>query len=485
MKYSIFFSYSWKDRPIAMRIYDDLVNSGLSVWRDQVSGNYGVNIYSEVSETIKQCEGYILLDSSNSRQSDWVKNEYRMFEASKKLNPNKKIAICLVEDKDKVHTLAQVFEGHNLTKYYDFSEIALYDNQGKYNTAISQLCSFWNKDYVGTSVTPSLRDFEDEISIFDIREEDRRILLSDYEAIKLRQKQIFSNVDKRLEILLEDCEKLNISVASPYIALATLQINAKKYEDARTTFFNITKKFPYDPRGWRGLGSALFELTLYKYAIDAFDKAIVLTEQISRMRERPSDIEKELEKYHEVNHKKYLNVTKINKAASYARLEQWRTALEIYKEVYYSKKEAGQIYPELFLGISHCYEELKKPEKMREILLEGLYYFPGDFELNREFGQSCCQIGDIKAGIKVHEFLVKRFPSNIEVHSELLFLLKIRGLYEDFKDYYFASKKLIPVSSDDFYYMGHIEYMVRNYTRALEMYQKSDSDFPYYSELWE
>ena len=41
MMNKIFFSYSWKDLPIAVRIYADLVRNGLSIWRDEFSAETG------------------------------------------------------------------------------------------------------------------------------------------------------------------------------------------------------------------------------------------------------------------------------------------------------------------------------------------------------------------------------------------------------------------------------------------------------------
>ncbi len=76
---NIFFSYSWKDRAIAMRLYNDLARSGLKVWIDQVKGDQGVNFYYEVKDRINSCSGFILLDSANSRKSNWVKDECQWY----------------------------------------------------------------------------------------------------------------------------------------------------------------------------------------------------------------------------------------------------------------------------------------------------------------------------------------------------------------------------------------------------------------------
>lgn len=52
----IFFSYAWRDRPIAMRIYYDLIRSNLKVWRDQIDGEPAANFKEEFLRKIEECD---------------------------------------------------------------------------------------------------------------------------------------------------------------------------------------------------------------------------------------------------------------------------------------------------------------------------------------------------------------------------------------------------------------------------------------------
>ena len=72
MSSSIFFSYSWRDNQIAMRIYADMVRSHLKVWRDQVDGRPTGDFVEEFNAKIDECDYFLILDSPNYRhRSNW------------------------------------------------------------------------------------------------------------------------------------------------------------------------------------------------------------------------------------------------------------------------------------------------------------------------------------------------------------------------------------------------------------------------------
>ena len=68
----VFFSYSHRDKQIAQKIYWDLINSGISVWRDQINGEPCANFKEEFLKKVEECEIFFVLDSQNYRtNSTW------------------------------------------------------------------------------------------------------------------------------------------------------------------------------------------------------------------------------------------------------------------------------------------------------------------------------------------------------------------------------------------------------------------------------
>lgn len=57
----VFFSYSHRDKQIAQKIYWDLINSGISVWRDQINGEPCANFKEEFLKKVEDCEIFLSL----------------------------------------------------------------------------------------------------------------------------------------------------------------------------------------------------------------------------------------------------------------------------------------------------------------------------------------------------------------------------------------------------------------------------------------
>lgn len=482
--YNIFFSYSRKDYALAVRIYDDLRRSGLQIWRDVVSCPYGIDFSKEIKNKITEYDGFILLDSCNSRQSRWVIEEYRLFRELRTSYPTKTLAICRLHDMELINTQPVFFEGHDLIKYFDFSGLKLYDNETKYRDAIYYLCEYWGVQYKANYVEPTEKDFEDEISQVNIKDEDRRVLLSDFSNILLRSLQLFPSTEQRIKVLIKDCEYLGIKAASPWLQLGIIQDSNQKWVKAFDTFEKASTIFPFDPRSWRGLGASCIRLELFSDALDAFYRALDLTEKISDLRLPELNEIEELNNYSRTTHLQFIDDIRLHIAFIYQKLNKWLSALEWYSVVYESKLSHNQTYPELFIGLSNCYEAVGNSYKRKDILEEGISYFPGDALLHCEMGRLYFETHQFELAIKCSEFIIEREYDLIKSYSELLILLKITSNKVAFNYYFKKAGQFIPQTSLEHYYYGHILYMANEFRTAKKHFKQYQGEQLTYREIW-
>jgi len=75
--YSCFISYSTKDQEFAGRLYADLQNKGVRCWFAPQDIQAGKKIHEQIDEAIRAHEKLLLILSSNSMNSEWVKTEIR------------------------------------------------------------------------------------------------------------------------------------------------------------------------------------------------------------------------------------------------------------------------------------------------------------------------------------------------------------------------------------------------------------------------
>jgi tetratricopeptide (TPR) repeat protein len=471
---SIFFSYAWKDRPIAMRIYEDLVRSGLQVWRDQINGEYGSNIQKQITEKIGQCDGFLLLDSPNSRQSKWVQIECTLYEEYK----DKKLAVCLVESEQQTHVHQELINKQNIIKYFDFSEIIMYDNDKKYADSINRLCDFWDIKFKLESDSPTSKDFEDEISTAKITDDERVIFINDFRVAQLRLEQKYTSVESRLKTLISELEIYEIEAITPYLLLSTHLFQNENYGEAHRILTKTTRLFPLDPRGWRNIASIQYNFEDYQSSLFSYSKAIELVEKISNIREKNDD---KLKRYHPSNHLHYLNALKLNKAASFVKLEAWHEAIALYNEVYHSTIKENRLHPSLFIGLSDCYEALNVYRLQEHILIEGLQYYPSEYQINVELARLYFTIKNYSKAIDIYKFLLTINNEDFVVYVDLLFLLKEIKNYSEFEYYHNQATKTTPQDAQGWYYLGYIYFLGSDNYNAMNCYYKSDGYSEYYS----
>jgi uncharacterized protein YjbI with pentapeptide repeats len=75
--YSCFISYSTKDQKFADRLYADLQNKGVRCWFAPHDIRGGEKIHEQIDEAVRMHERLLLILSTNSMKSPWVKTEIR------------------------------------------------------------------------------------------------------------------------------------------------------------------------------------------------------------------------------------------------------------------------------------------------------------------------------------------------------------------------------------------------------------------------
>ncbi len=390
----------------------------------------------------------------------------------------------MIQPEEAVFKYPELFHGQNQIRYFDFSRIEIYDNDGYYSTGICSLCEHWGTDYYVFSDIGSVKDFEDELSTADLPSQERENIVHDFNLTRLKIRENNPRAEERVKILISDCEELNIYCATPYLMLGIHLANKKNYSDAYRTFNKIVENYQNDPRGWRGLGGVLFYLRRYEEATQAFDKAIVLTEAISKLKDSDKYFHLKLSIFHETRHLHYLDIIKLNKAASFFRMGKPKDALIIYEEVYQSKLTNNNLHPELFIGLSDCFEALEYFENQETILWEGIYHFPGNCRLHIELGQLYFKFAALDSALFHYQFVIDREYLDLEAYSEFLLLAKLNGSLSIFYKYVDQAFTIESANERDYYYLGHIWFMVGEKKLAKQYYRKSKKFDKPYSKIW-
>ena len=95
---SMFISHSWKDKPIARRIGNDLRKYGVDVWIDEASIKIGDSLISKIREGIDKVDFLVALISRNSIESEWVTKELDIAMNQEISNKRVKVLPVLLDD---------------------------------------------------------------------------------------------------------------------------------------------------------------------------------------------------------------------------------------------------------------------------------------------------------------------------------------------------------------------------------------------------
>lgn len=471
----VFFSYSWKDQAIAMKIFYDLTRSNISVWRDQVNAEKtDFNFLESIFKVIDNATYFLLIDSPHSRTSFFVSQEIQYFLKKQAEDSNKKLILCLVGNQEETHQTAELFYQQNYRNFFNFSGIKVYDTHKKYRNSITQLIENLGGNFVPWTDLPDGKDFEDEISATKISDEDRKSLISDFDTFKLRYQNNFPNLDRRLLTLIDDCKNMGVSSITPYISLgvfyaeqAKIENNLKKLAKAKNIFIKSCKQFPNDPRAWRGLGGTAFHLENYEEALHAYTKAREVTIKIQNK-----------------NHLKYLNLIRKNRAETLIKLEKVEEALAIFIDLWTDANRNSHLNPNHFINVAFCYFFLNNYTRCEAILLEGLKHFSEDASILIELGDFYRETQYYKNAIYFYEKVVKYCPESISLLASLSDLVCFHDDWWKFEKYANLVFKLTPNTELEHYLVGKIYFLKGESYQSRYFFNQSNGKIgPYYDEL--
>lgn len=101
MNYSVFISYSTKDLSVVNYVKNLLENYSIQVYVAEYTAPPGVDLTNHIKNSITSCDLFILLWSSNSKNSEWVTPEIALASANNKtiipvvLEPNLELPVFI------------------------------------------------------------------------------------------------------------------------------------------------------------------------------------------------------------------------------------------------------------------------------------------------------------------------------------------------------------------------------------------------------
>lgn len=387
------------------------------------------------------------MDSENYRlNSRWCKVEIDHFFNTKQKSPNKTLVVCLIQKNGEWRNIDKGFELINLHKYYDFSICGIYDNQRKYDQAINDVCKCLNANYTPWHKMPYEKDFEDELAQIrnNISDEDRKSLLSDYETIRLRSLQKHLNVDDRIRIWVEDCNRLKVKSIFPYLISGIRQAETEDWQNACKTFTEATRSFSNDPRAFRGLGSSLYYCGKYSEALVAYNTALSLIDSPDNKKHR--ECRKEILQ---------------NKAVVFQTLGEYQQALSAFALAYQLMKNEQALNPKIYLDIEFCYRQIGMTKERLKILREGISLFYGEPELHAQLGRFYYEQANYSEAIKHYQTACK-YEASIRYFAALALIHAIMKNTNALQIVLNDSLILSPQNDEDYYYMGFIHYLVND-----------------------
>lgn len=472
----VFISYSSVDRRLAYRIYYDLMISGANVYLYEKTGENGVDFRSEIFAVLDGAKYFCLIDSPNSRKSEWVNKEIRYASdlIQNKRGLLRKIIPCIIDEKGDWFAENEHFNGHLLIRGIDFSGTDRLDYKERYRGSIELLCLTIGIEYTPRSTLPRDRDIEKEVAILDLPDEIKKFLISDYKNFYHSVANNSPTQFSRIESLIADCNILGIELMSCYLAQGSVFADCDDDRRALEVFTNATIKFPDDARSWAAQSGSLFYLSRHEESLHSLNKAISIIEENSE------------NKYLQNN----LSNLLINKIQLLIQLGRFKEARDILissqlkyttPEYLIAKIKISLLENQVFLG-------------KEWITLKENYYFYAlnsrylnDLIADMEFciGRHYTSIHNIHKAVIHYNEACKAMPNNIQYQAEFFLLQSCLNKLETEK-----LKKiehtLTPKTDTDYYYMGLIHYLSGNSGLALEYYKKSNkSHWRYYSFLVE
>ncbi len=118
----VFLSHTWKDKKIARKIAKELTDLGIGVWLDEAEIKIGDSLVQKIREGIDTVEYLIVLLSSASVASEWVKKEVDIAMNQEIEGKQVKVLPILLENCDLPGFLKGKFYA-DLTKKSNFEKV--------------------------------------------------------------------------------------------------------------------------------------------------------------------------------------------------------------------------------------------------------------------------------------------------------------------------------------------------------------------------
>lgn len=118
---SIFISHNHQDKPFVNKLAKELSSYGITSWVDESEIHYGESLVKKISETIEQIDCVIAVISSNSVNSNWVRQELD-WAMTKEIKNQRVVVIPIIIEKIDIPFFLS-------SKYYaDFTNDKEYQN---------------------------------------------------------------------------------------------------------------------------------------------------------------------------------------------------------------------------------------------------------------------------------------------------------------------------------------------------------------------
>ncbi|WP_456438565.1 TIR domain-containing protein [Psychroserpens sp.] len=476
----LFISYATKDSQIAYRLFGDIIKSGGKAYLYEKQDTL-VNFEEEIRAHIKLARGFCFIDSQAARKAKYVKYECELALQQEHITKNEMFFVLLTEsNKGGWRDNSILFKAINLIKYIDLSLLEYgsldnkrYDFHDRYYNGVSSICE--RLDLSFAMPHPGIKDFDKELNLLNLKGEIVDQLKSDFKSILSSFKNKDENFNKRVELIIDGCKKLNIKTICPYLVVGSYHLHKKEFDLAKITYLKTISKFKQDPRGWIGLSYSTLGLNEIK-------------ESLYSIKEAENIILK--------------NKNNPNLFCHYSSLIHNKIKLLIACEEY---KKARIILNSLDKQLQNIYEfkilDLLIHINMGEFLnKQNLYnklisYYTNNIissnetlliaDIEHKIGRYYSYQWDFLKSIHHYQNAINYCPQSIQFHAELA------QVYYTLKEYKYELKCIAKKfcdfktnNSHELYYLGLIKYLNKERRTAKKLFKSaSDLNYQYYSKL--
>lgn len=464
--YDVFISYSVADSNIAMRVYYDLVRSGVKAYLFEKEAEIGVPFNQEIYDTLDHIKFFCLFDSPHARSSTWVRKE-----CDYALSRKTAVIQCVVEERKEWFHRNELFNGQAFIQGIDMFGIDRLDYRNIYRSAIETLCSIFNSNYTPWSDYPAGRDFEKEVTLHKVPDNTKLFLMSDYSNFVYSVKIASDTSLNRIDTLIYDCQAARANVAVCYLAKGKILADIDRDTEAKDVYEKMTAMFPDDARGWTGLSAAQFYTFDLVSSLQSIDTALEL-------------IERDPLNNNNWAHKPEQTLKKFQLLLAMKRYVEARALFdrELKHMVETPELRIAEVKLELMErnSISPVYRKVVKSYQF-QLNEHQLNRLIGDLEYHiaRHFAER----GDYISAILHYETAVIANPSAIQCMAELCMVLHSMA---DSRKTECLKKGLAlkPSSANDDYYYGLLLFLAGQHSQAEQCYRRSGLQWLRYSELF-